>query len=80
MSVEYLRQIRNESKQKINQNFTYNLIFVVFWLFFQVLYFTEAFVDYLWDVQIWLQSFIQIFTFLCIEVIIDNLIRLKYLL
>lgn len=80
MSVEYLRQIRNESKQKINQNFTYNLIFVVFWLFFQVLYFTEAFVDYLWDVQIWLESFIQIFTFLCIEVIIDNLIRLKYLL
>ena len=78
---EYVIQKRKIKKRSNSiSSFNYIFAFVVLWIFSQVLYFTEAYVDYLWTPQVWITSLPSLFTFLCIALVIDNLKQIAHLL
>jgi len=55
-------------------------IFVGFLSGFQVLYLSNAYINYTWDVVNWLKSSFTFFLFLVIVLVIDNCIQIKLLL
>jgi hypothetical protein len=61
-------------------SFAYIFTFVGLWTLSLALYYTDAYVDYLFQFQIWLTSIPSFFTFLAISVAIENFMQIYLLL
>jgi hypothetical protein len=67
---------RSRQKQRPTNSFTKILIFVFIWTFSLTFYFTEAFINYGFKLQIWITSVPIFFTFLIVAVVIQNLLQI----
>jgi len=79
--IEYFIVKSTEAKSRRQQkrptnSFTKILCFVFVWTFSLAFYFTEAFINYGFKVQIWITSVPIFFTFLIVVVVIQNLLQI----